>query len=365
MAHNCERLNMGRTRDRASAAGLLPRMEARPWADGKTITYRYHPVGRKPVNLGTDKAAALRKVLDMNGQASDGANAAGTLRWVWQDFKQYSPRWKKYAQATRDDYESAWKQLDERLGHMHMAEIATPIVAQYVHVERADSPRRADIEKSLLSRLFGHGIKLGVCTVNATIGVEPHGSEARTTAVAPKVLATFLAWIEQQTPQRRIIGMAAEYASLAGSRKVEFLDLTWPQVDEAAGVVRTMRAKQRGSKRGEVVEHIAITPRLQTLLERLKALRSARGTDCLYVFPTRDNNAYTARGFKTLWQRCVLLAIQQNVLTKADRFTFHDLRAYYATMHKVSRGKLPDLHKNAETTARVYDRAKTVRREAL
>jgi hypothetical protein len=60
---------MNRPRDRASAAGLLPRMEARPWADGKTITYRYHPIGGKPVNLGTDRAEACRRVLELNGQA--------------------------------------------------------------------------------------------------------------------------------------------------------------------------------------------------------------------------------------------------------------------------------------------------------
>ncbi len=355
---------MGRTRDRASAAGLLPRMEARLWADGKTITYRYHPVGKKPVNLGTDKATALRKVLDMNGQP-DGKNPMGTLRWVWEDFKANSPRWKKYAQATRDDYESAWKQLDDRLGHMHIAEIGTAIVARYIHVERAEAPRRADIEKSLLSRLFGHGIILGACTANATMGVEPHGSESRTVAVKPEVLGRYLAWLEQQTPQRRIIGMAAEYASLAGNRKVEFLDLSWTQIDEAGGVVRTKRAKQRGKMRGEVIEVIAITPKLQALIDRLKVLRAQRGIDCLYVFPTRDNNAYTARGFKTLWQRCVLLAIKEKVLTKEDRFTFHDLRAYYATAHKQTHGHLPDMHKNSAVTAMVYDRSREVKREAL
>lgn len=339
-------------------------MEARLWADGKTITYRYHPVGKKPVNLGTDKAAALRKVLDMNGQA-DGGTQMGTLRWVWEEFKANSPRWMKYAQATRDDYESAWKQLDERLGHMHVAEITTAIVARYIHVERADSPRRADIEKSLLSRLFGHAIIHGLCSVNATTGVEPHGSESRTVAVDPAVLTRFLAWLELQTPQRRIIGMAAEYASLAGNRKVEFLDLCWPQIDEAAGEVRTKRAKQRGKMRGEVIEVIKITPKLQRLVDRLKVLRAQRGLDCLYVFPTRDNNAYTARGFKTLWQRCVILAIEEKVLTKGDRFTFHDLRAYYATMHKKDRGHLPDMHKNAAVTAQVYDRAREISRDAL
>lgn len=345
--------------------GLLQRMEARPWADGKTITYRYHPVGAaKPINLGTDRAAALRKVLDMNGQPS-GQTAVGTLRWVWERFTTDSPRWKKYSQATRDDYTDAWKQLGERLGDMHVGEINTAIVARYVHVERASAPRRADIEKSLLSRLFGYGIIVGVCTENATNDVEPHGGEARTKAAKPEVLAKFLTWLETQTPQMRIIGMAAEYCSLAGNRQVEFLPLTWDMVDEAAKEVRTVRAKQRGKKRGTVIEVVEVTPKLAALLGRLRALRGARGTDCVYVFPTRDNNKYSARGFKSLWQRSVQKALLEEVLTKEDRFTFNDLRAYYVTQHKTSRGHLPDLHKNKATTAGVYDRNTEVPREAL
>lgn len=353
---------MSRPRDRKSAEGLLPRMEARPWADGKTVTFRYHPIGGKPINLGTDRIEACAQVLRLLGKADD----HGTLRWVWEDFKARSPRWKKLADGTRADYETAWKQIDAVLGSMPIHQIDSTIVARYVHVERAAAPRRADIEKSLLSRLFGHGIKLGACTVNATIGVEPHGSEARTTAVDPQVLARFLAWVyAKQPPQRHVIAMGAEYASLAGSRKVEFLDLTWPQVDREAGKVRVFRAKQRGTKRGEIVDVIDITPNLAALLDRLEALRKARGVDCSYVFPTRDNNAYSARGFKTLWHRTVDDALAAGVLREADRFTFHDLRAYYATLHKQQRGNLPDLHSNPAVTARVYDRTKEVPRRAL
>lgn len=351
---------MPRPRDRASAHGLLPLMEARPWADGKTVTYRYHPLGGKPINLGTDKAAAIRKVLDLNGQRKD----HGTLAWVWEKYQE-SPRWLKLADGTRKDYEGAWRQINERLGAVRIASITSPIVARYVHLERADSPRRADIEKSLLSRLFGHGIKLGVCQANNTIGVEPHGSEPRTEAPPTAVLTPFIEWMAQQTPQARVLGMAAEYASLAGSRQIEFLDLAWPQVDEAAGVIRVKRAKQRGKKRGEVIEVIAISPAMRALLARLKALREARGVECLYVFPTRDGNAYKARGFKTLWQRTVQKAMKDGALAAADRFTFHDLRAYYATQHKARTGQLPDLHKNPGTTAQVYDRNQEVPRRAL
>ena len=368
---------MGRTRSKTTAAlGLLHRMEARVWADGKTISYRYRPMTGKPIPLGTDKMVAIRKVLDLLG-TRDGM---GTLAWVWEKYQE-SPRWLKLSEGTRADYTTAWRQIDPVLGAMQISAIDSTIVARYVHIERAGSPRRADIEKSLLSRLFGHGIKLGVCTVNATIGVEPHGSEPRTEAPDAEILSRFLTWIGKQSPQRRIIGMGAEYASLAGNRKAEFLDLCWTQIArpsvekrreillgqsaDALGQIRVKRAKQRGKKRGEVIEVIEITPQLNALIDRLEKLREERGVECLYVFPTRDNTAYTARGFKTLWQRCVLAAIEEEVITVEDRFTFHDLRAYYATVHKAETGALPDLHKNPETTARVYDRNKEVKRRAL
>lgn len=356
----------GRPRDRRSGMGLLPRMEARPWKDGKTVTYRYKPLEGKPINLGTDRVMACRKVLDMTGRR----DIHGTMQWLWEQYssddpKAPNPRWRKLSENSKDDYRGAWKQIAKTFGRMLAANITSKMVAQYVHVERASAPRRADIEKALLSNLFGHGVKLGVCEINPTISVQPHGSEPRTEAPDPAVLLRFLDWISRQTPQRRIIGMAAEYASLAGSRRVEFLDLAWPQVDRVAGVVRTKRAKQRGAKRGEIVEQVEITPALGALLDRLEALRRERNVDCLYVFPTRDNNAYTSRGFQTLWQRCVVLAMTEGVISPEARFTFHDLRAYYATLHKRERGELPDLHANKETTARVYDRNKVVKRRAL
>jgi integrase len=125
----------------------------------------------------------------------------------------------------------------------------------------------------------------------------------------------------------------------------------------------TEPAKQRGKKREQIVEIVKIGPELDALLTRLEAVRPER--ECLYVFPTRDGNQYTDHGFKTLWQRCVLEAIEKEILSTETRFTFHDLRAYYASKHKRDRGVLPDLHANPETTARVYDRNKEVGRDSF
>ncbi|WAC72112.1 tyrosine-type recombinase/integrase [Roseateles sp. SL47] len=353
---------MARARDKHSqiTLGLLPRMEARPRKNG--FTFRYHPVGGKPINLGHDRIKALRRVLDLTGQLDE----TGTLKWVWERFTdddRPSPRWKKLSEGTRKDYALAWKEISKTFGKMLISQIDAPMVARYVHIERASSPRRADIEKTVLSNLFKYGITLGVCKLNATIGVEPHGSEPRTARPLDQVLKRFLAWLDEQTPQRRIIGMAAEFSSLAGNRQVEFRPLTWPQIDRAKGEIRTFRAKQRGKRREQIVEVISITTAMGRLLDRLEAVRVDR--ECLYVFPTRDRNQYTARGFQTLWNRSVHAAMEAGALKPEDRFTFHDLRAYYVTVHKQQTGDLPDIHKNKATTARVYDRNTEVPRSSL
>ena len=234
---------MNRPRDRSSATGLLPRMEARPWKDSDKVTYRYHPVGGKPINLGTDREKALRAVLDMNGETAH----HGSLLWCWEQY-QTGRRFKRLAEGTRLDYGYAWKQIEKHMGSLPAASISPPMVARYVHITRADSPRRADLERSLLSMIFKHAIMLGVCERNPTVDVEPHGSTPSEVMPDELAMRRFLAWLDAASGHRkprRAIGHMAEFASLVGARRVEFLDLTWAQVDLDAGVVRMPRAKQR------------------------------------------------------------------------------------------------------------------------
>lgn len=333
--------------------GLLPRMEARKTKRG--FTYRYHPVGGKPVNLGSDKTEAVRKVLNLTGQGDN----LGTIERLWEQY-QDSPYWKRLAKATQTDYTQCSGPLLKTFGPARASDIEAPDVARYLRVERADAPVRANREIALLSNLIGLAIERGEATRNPCREVRRNEEQPRTEAVDPVEFMKFVAWVSSLSGQWPVIGMAAEYAALAGNRKAEFLDLSWPQIDESAGVIRVKRAKQRGKKRGEVIEHIEITPAISELLGRLRA---ARKNDCLYVFSNRHGTHYTAEGFKAMWSKLVKAAIDAKVIQA--RFTFHDLRAYYVTQHKAERGALPDLHANPATTARVYDRSKIVKRRAL
>lgn len=64
-------------------------MKARSWRNGCTISDRFHAVKAKPVNLGTDREAAIRKVLDMNGNSYD-LGSFNQLWRLWLETRQYS-----------------------------------------------------------------------------------------------------------------------------------------------------------------------------------------------------------------------------------------------------------------------------------
>ena len=343
---------MNRPRDRASAAGLLPRMEARPRKDGLT-TYRYHPVGGKPVNLGTDRAEAIRKVAAMNHH-----DDSGTIKLLWKQYKD-TPKWKGLRSRTREDYEDYSVPLLAVFGEVHASAITAPDVARYLSVERSEAPVRANREIALLGNLISLAIKRGEATHNPCRGgqVERNTERPRTEAPEREQIDAMVKFAESKGGQWRVIVMAAEFAALTGSRQAELLPLHWPQF--SADEVRLRRAKQRA---GVVkVEKVAVSASLEALRERLLTL--AKDSALGVVFPNRNGNTYTASGFAAMWGKLMREAMAKKVISR--RFTFHDLRAHYTTQHKEQTGALPDLHASPATTAKVYERSGVARRKAL
>lgn len=345
---------MGRKRERASGFGLLPRMEARPHAGSAKVTYRYHPVDGKPINLGQDKRVAIQKVLDLNGASND----AGTVAELWRTY-QTMPQWHRLGERTKKDYEVYSVKLLEVMGKVSVRVIRPADIARYLRVERADAPVRGNREIALMSNLMTVAVERGDIDLNPCKQVKRNLERPRTEAPDPETFATFIAWLNAQGAQRKVIAMMAEFAAIAGSRRIEFLHLTLPQIDSQAQTIRLLRAKQHG---GAVrVESVSITEKMEDLVRRLRELPRPEG--CLHVFTTRGGNPYTDDGFASTWQRAIASALADKVIPR--RFTFHDLRAYYTTQHKAQYGVLPDLHADTKTTAKVYDRSKISQRKSL
>ncbi|WP_334041725.1 hypothetical protein [Burkholderia ambifaria] len=198
--------------------------------DSFGVAYRYHPVGKKPINLGPDRFVAIRKVLDLLGAGDD----VGTIARLWEQFQE-TPGSQRYSQYTRNDYEQCSGALLETFGDMRAADIDATHVSRYLRVERATAPVRANREAALLSNLIGLAIDRGEAKHNPCREVRRNEEQPRTEAPDPEDFQAFAAWVASLGGQKAVIGMAAEYAALAGNRKVEFLDLACPQIDEAAG----------------------------------------------------------------------------------------------------------------------------------
>ncbi|MES2415153.1 MAG: tyrosine-type recombinase/integrase [Pseudomonadota bacterium] len=345
---------MSRPRDRASAEGLLPRMEAMPRKSG--YTYRYHPVGAKPINLGHDKGQALQKVLDLTGRNDD----KGTINELWRLYQE-TPAWKDLSQASRDDYTQCSTPLLKIFGKIAPGAVKPAHCARYLRVERAVAPVRANREMALLSNLMNVGIERGEIDVNPCIQVRRNKERPRKKAPIPEVLAKFLEWAWKQKGQGRVLAGMAEFASLAGNRGVEFREMTWPQVGDV--VTRLIRAKQRGGETEQVVEEVEMSGLLLDLMDRIRA--GAEETRIGPVFPNSEGNPYTAQAFKLGFARLKKKARLEGALTVETNFTFHDLRAYFVTQFKKKHNKLPELHADPATTARVYDSSRVVNRESL
>jgi integrase len=322
-------------------------------------------VGGKPINLGTDKHAAIQKVLDMNGRAGD----SGTVRELWRLY-QDTTEWKRLAESSKDFYRVCWgrepgtKGPDDPgagLARVWAGGVVSRItprdVARYLKQEREGRPI-GNREVAVLSNLFNVAVERGDIDRNPCREVRRNREEPRTRLVEEAELSAFTKWALQRGESAVVIVSMAEFAALTGNRRIEFRALHWPQVDEE--IIRLTRAKQHGGK--EKRELIARSQALDVVLARMKALRTYSPMGAVFAAPT-TGNPYTDEGFKSVWKRLMADALEEKVI--AQRFTFHDLRAHYTTYYKLRFGDLPDMHADPATTARVYERSRQVKRRAL
>lgn len=277
---------------------------------------------------------------------------------MWRLYRE-SPAWHRLSEATQKDYTQCSGPLLVVFGKAAYGILRPSDMNRYLRVERVGSPVRANREMALASNLFNLAVERGDLEANPCRQIRRNPESPRTEAPDADALSVFLAWATAKGGQAVVLSAMAEFAAIAGNRRVEFKSLAWPQVSDT--VVRVTRAKQRGKVKP--IEAIEISPALSELLARLRKL--AKDDRMGYVFPAKSGNAYTESAFNSAWQRLVKAAIAAGIVTADKRFTFHDLRAYYATHYKAQHGQLPDMHKNTATTARVYDRSKEVKRRAL
>lgn len=327
--------------------GLLPRMDARKRAKGG-YTYRYLTYDRKYINLGHDRNEAIRKVLEMERRAP----TTGTVQELVTTYLE-SATFAELSKRTQDDYLRHSKEVLRVFGTVQVDDITPQHIARYLRKERKDAPVQANREMAFFSSCFQEGIEQGLADTNPCREVRRNTERPRSRLPTDEEIESFLGIAKRRGAGSELIGFMGQFAALTGRRRAEFLGLRKDAfTDEGIPFTYAKARADEPTKRGL----IEWTPELRHLIREIGGVKRPGKQPAplsVFVFANRRGQAYTESGFKAMWAKIMKDWLDED--KSRERFTFHDLRAYYVT-HMVEGKKDPETHSNPATTRRVYDR---------
>lgn len=299
-------------------------------------SYRFVPVdpltGRngKPVNLGRDKAQALRKWADFMGEvAAPGATDPHTIAGLWERYaRDELPR---KAKATQRSNLQESKSLLAVFGQVRVEAIGQPHAIQYLDLRGKTSPTQANREIALLRHMLTKATHWGLIPRNPLLGLQYRNAEPpRNRYVTDEELAAAMALA---TPMLRALMWLGYLTAL---RRGDLLRLTRANVTDAGLLVGEQKTRKRA-----LVEW---TDELRHVVDAaLAASPDAR------LFPV------TAWAIDSAWTR-----LQVRIeAAGGERFLMRDLRAKHATDFEATGGDATAQlgHSDRAVTARHYLRA--------
>ena len=183
--------------------GLLPRMQAITRKKG--VYYRYITRDNKHVGLGYDLNSAIKRVLELNGKATD----IGKISKLWEIYSN-SPEFLKLAPTTQSEYRQCAKPILKIFGDVYAGHIKAPWIYRYITIERADAPVRANREKSLLSNLIDLAIRRGEAEFNPCKQVRRNEEQPRTESPSKGDFEGCMTWLKDQGGRRLAIAQMAQ-----------------------------------------------------------------------------------------------------------------------------------------------------------
>jgi integrase len=212
---------------------------------------------------------------------------------------------KKAPETQRSNHRQLAK-LRHAFGRMRPNQIKAKHLYQYADARKA--PVSANREWSLMSQVFKHGIKWGLCEENPCVGLMRHKEKPRDRYVKHE---EFLAVLAIAPP---VIQCAMALAYLTALRPGDLLRLQRQNLTKE-GVAVTLRKTGRKM----VFEW---TDDLRAAVKRAQQLPTDVASIHLITQP--NGQRYSESAFRTKWRRLVKRAVRDRVLT--ETFEFRDIR---------------------------------------
>lgn len=296
----------------------------------------------------------------------------GTLDWLCSQFEA-SDKFKALAKGTREDYSycrltlARVKTRENRpFSGLFVAGLTRPLVQRLIDKIATDRPSTANHVLRYLRRLFRWGQNRGYCAGNPAEGIE--SATERKQRRVPE-LAVLIALVQyaarcgslparSKGAQPPYLWAVAELAYLCRLRGIEVVTLT-----DANLVGDGVMTNRRKGSRDNIV---ALTPRLRAAWDFLVSRRERILAAKKVPIPMRaedrplvvaeDGAALKRSALGTAWQRLILAAMADGVISADQRFGLHDLKRRGITDTKGTRHDKQQSsgHKN-EAMLDVYD----------
>lgn len=257
-------------------------------------------------------------------------NTLADLAAKWRGLLEDPSNPLEFATKTRKEWlrmlkENPPSRLLRVFGHMPITSIEPFHIGEYL--DKSKSPVAANREIGLLSRMFNWARRKGKMEENPCDGIERNKETGRDMYIEDAdyvAIRDFCKDYSNENGHRpwQALAYAMDISYLTSFREGDIIRIQAGHYD--ADELKVTEGKTGWKARADM------TPELAAVIEEArKTLR--RRVSALFLITSRDGTPYTESGFKSAWQRMIRKAIELEVIKKADRFTFHDIRAKHAT----------------------------------
>ncbi len=255
------------------------------------------------------------------------------MPFLCSEFKAERILQSSYGQETRDQYASYIDLISKSFEEFHCADVTTKDLADFIRHYYKDKPNTAGKVARLMKKLFRYAVSTrGWRKDNPAdqLETEQYHTERRkvllTHEQVQKVREAGMYFTKQgkkiETQSGAMFGCLVDMAYLLWQRAIDIRELREAQIHD--GVI-SFRPTKTAKTSGKAVD-IVITPAIQEVIDRARAIKRERNIVSVYLFANRDKKCYAKSGLKSMWDR----AKERAGFDKVD-MTFKDIRALAAT----------------------------------
>lgn len=264
-----------------------------------------------------------------------GGNALveGSMPYLCKEFKAH--KLGEYEEETRKTYGRYLDLIAKEFSEFHASQVTTKDCADFLRIQFKGKSNTAQKYTALMGKVFRYAIgELGLRQDNPVDQLDSSNYKTKRRTVLPTHEQIQLIRAAGMQSKERT-GTKTTFATASGPMFACIIDISYLLWARAIDIrllkesqIESGRIRIKPSKTvktsGKMVD-ITITPAIQDVIDRARALKRKYEVISPYVFPTQKGGAYSKSGLSSMWRRAKdRLGIKEDII-------FKDIRALGAT----------------------------------